>query len=110
MKRILDIAIASIIGAVLGGYFASHIHPGHLSVGTLQADNIRVPGELGEVTINGNGIRLDRDDYAYVRLGYADGSKGGPSLWIVGLEHTAFKATPSGQEVVHFKSDEKDGL
>jgi hypothetical protein len=111
-QRILDIAIASLIGAVLGATFASHFHPGLLSVGMLQADSIRVPGEMGEVVISRYGISLERHDYANIRLGYDEpgtGGKGGPSIWITGTEHQAFKATPSGQEVVHFKHDERDG-
>jgi hypothetical protein len=110
-SRMLDIAIASLIGAVLGATFASHF-PGVLSVGSIQADSIRVPGDMGEVTISRYGISLNRHDYAYIRLGFDEpgtGGKGGPSLLIAGTEHEAFKATPSGQEIVHFKHDDRDG-
>jgi hypothetical protein len=113
MKRVLDIAIASLIGAVLGGTFASLVRPGVLHVGSLEADSVRVPGEMGEVIISRYGISVERHDYANIRSGYDEpgtGGKGGPSLWIVGNEHRGFKTTPPGQEVVHFKTGEKDGL
>ena len=114
--RILDIAIASLIGGIFGAVISSgNFHPGFLSVDTLFAKKILVDGNLGTVSIRGDdGIRLDRHDYATAGLlfhepGTGSPGKGGPALWICGLEHQAFKASPSGQEIVHFKHDDRDG-
>src|SRR6476660_7948745 len=95
--RILDIAIASLIGGILGAVIAWVFHPDVLIVDRLHAKEILVDGNLGTVSISGDhGISLDRHDYATAGLffyepGTGSPGKGGPVLWICGLEHQAFK-------------------
>ena len=115
MKRVLDIAIASVLGAVLGAIFTPQFPRDILSVNSLHAKQILVKGSEGYVSIDGDhGISLNREDYASAMLWFREPGtgipgKGGPVLWISGKEPQAFKASPSGQEIVHFKRDEKDG-
>jgi hypothetical protein len=87
-----------------------------LNVDTVRAKSVIVDGDLGTVSIDGDvGISLNRNDYATALLwfhepGTGSPGKGGPVLYMQGDEPKAFKATPAGQEIVHFKRDERDGL
>ncbi len=116
MSTIIQTAIGAMIGCIFGVIFGVIIASpnGTLSIDTLHAKNILVSGKLGSVSINGShGISLYRDDYAAAHLwfhepGTGDPGTGGPVLWIAGLEHQTFKASPSGQEVVVFPRDDKN--
>jgi hypothetical protein len=110
-QRVLDIGIAALLGAVFAWWF----HPDALIVDRLHAKTILVDGSEGTVSMDGDhGITLNRDDYTEALLWFREPgtgypATGGPVLWISGKESKAFKVTPSGPEVVHFKQDEKDG-
>jgi hypothetical protein len=99
-QRILDIAIASLLGGLLGAVIVWRF-PSDM----LHAKSIIVSGESGMVSISGDfGINLHRKDYASAMLwfhepGTGDPGTGGPALIISGPEgqpHQEYWITPSG--------------
>jgi hypothetical protein len=114
ISRVLDIAIATLLGGVLGATFSYQpLSDGRLHAEKLYAKQIIVEGEAGYVAIDGDhGISLNRNDYASAMLwfrepGTGNPGTGGPVLWI-NADHQAFKATSSGQEVLTFPDEGDD--
>jgi hypothetical protein len=103
--------MGSVLGAAIVGLFRSESP----SFDTVHAKQIIVDGKLGFVSLDGDhGISLSRYDYAMASLsfhepGTGDPGTGGPTLWIVGKEPQAFKASPAGYEMAPIEQDESDG-